>query len=62
MSDRRRSVGYLDQVARMSGSEIALLRTLPALLDRVPPLVVLAEDVPPTELLTQPSGVRPTAR
>ena len=46
MSDHRLSVVYLDHVARMSGGEIALLRTLPALLDRVRPLVVLAEDGP----------------
>lgn len=43
---KRLNVVYLDHVARMSGGEIALLRTLPALLDRVQPLVVLAEDGP----------------
>lgn len=43
---RRLRVVYLDHVARLSGAELALLRTLPPLLDRVETTVVLAEDGP----------------
>jgi glycosyltransferase involved in cell wall biosynthesis len=43
---RRLRVVYLDHVARLSGAELALLRTLPPLLDRVEATVVLAEDGP----------------
>lgn len=43
---RRIRVVYLDHVARLSGGELALLRTLPPLLDRVDAIVVLAEDGP----------------
>jgi len=48
---RKLRVVYLDHVARLSGGEIALLRTLPALLDRVDPLVILGEDGPLVERL-----------
>jgi glycosyltransferase involved in cell wall biosynthesis len=53
----RIKVVYLDHVARLSGGEIALLRTLPALLDRVDPVVVLAEDGPLHAKL-QAEGIR----
>ena len=43
---RRLRVVYLDHVAKLSGGELALLRTLPALLEQVEPIVVLAEDGP----------------
>lgn len=43
---RRVRVVYLDHVARLSGAELALLRTLPPLLDRVEATVILAEDGP----------------
>lgn len=42
----RLRVVYLDHVAQLSGGELALLRTLPALLDDVEPVVVLGEDGP----------------
>ncbi|MBW3638901.1 MAG: glycosyltransferase [Actinobacteria bacterium] len=48
---RRIRVVYLDHVARLSGGELALLRTLPPLLDRVEAIVVLAEDGPLAERL-----------
>ena len=51
--DRRLRVVYLDHVARLSGGELALLRTLPALLDDVEPIVVLAEDGPLREKLEE---------
>jgi glycosyltransferase involved in cell wall biosynthesis len=37
-------VVYVDHCARISGGEIALARVLPALLERVDPLVILGED------------------
>ena len=37
---------YLDHIAQLSGGELALLRTLPALLADVEPIVVLGEDGP----------------
>lgn len=37
---------FLGHVAKLSGGELALLRTLPALADRIDPVVVLAEDGP----------------
>lgn len=43
---RRLRVVYVNHVARLSGGELALLRTLPPLLDRVEATVVLAEDGP----------------
>ncbi len=43
---RRLRVVYLDHVAQLSGGELALLRTLPALLADVEPIVVLGEDGP----------------
>lgn len=39
-------VAYLDHVARLSGGELALLRTLPALKEHVDVIVILAEDGP----------------
>lgn len=42
----RLRVVYLDHVAQLSGGELALLRTLPALLKEVEPIVVLGEDGP----------------
>jgi glycosyltransferase involved in cell wall biosynthesis len=45
-SQRRLRVVYLDHVARLSGGELALLRMLPPLLDRVAATVVLAEEGP----------------
>lgn len=39
-------VVYLGHVARLSGGELALLRTLPALRPAVEPIVILAEDGP----------------
>ncbi|HWH29231.1 MAG TPA: glycosyltransferase, partial [Mycobacteriales bacterium] len=45
-AERRLKVVYLDHVARLSGAELALLRTLPPLLDRVEAVAVLAEDGP----------------
>jgi len=50
--DRRLRVVYLDHVARLSGAEIALLRLLPHL-RRVNAHVILAEDGPLAERLTQ---------
>jgi glycosyltransferase involved in cell wall biosynthesis len=44
--DRRLRVVYLDHVAKLSGGELALLRTLPALAQHVDAVVVLAEDGP----------------
>lgn len=71
MSDRLRVV-YLDHIAQLSGGELALLRTLPALLSQVEPLVVLGEDGPLRERLEEtgievvvlplPSSVRDTRR
>ncbi len=43
---RRLRVVYLDHIAQLSGGELALLRTLPALLADVEPIVVLGEDGP----------------
>lgn len=51
MPHRRLRVAYIDHVARLSGGELALLRTLPALLCEVDPVVVLAEDGPLVEAL-----------
>ena len=48
----RLRVVYLDHVARLSGGELALLRSLEPLLDRIDPLVVLAEDGPLVGALT----------
>jgi glycosyltransferase involved in cell wall biosynthesis len=48
---RRLRVVYLDHVAKLSGGELALLRTLPALMEHVEPIVVLAEDGPLREKL-----------
>jgi glycosyltransferase involved in cell wall biosynthesis len=39
-------VAYVDHIARLSGGELALLRTLPAVLDHVDPIVILGEDGP----------------
>jgi glycosyltransferase involved in cell wall biosynthesis len=65
--DRWRVV-YLDHCARLSGAEIALARVLPALTDRVEPIVLLGEDGPlvrrlhdddiDVRLLPMPAGVR----
>jgi glycosyltransferase involved in cell wall biosynthesis len=43
---KRMRVAYVDHTAKLSGGEIALSRLLPALTERVEPLVVLAEDGP----------------
>lgn len=48
----RLRVVYLDHIAQLSGGELALLRTLPALLDHVEPIVILGEDGPLRERLT----------
>ena len=49
--ERRLKVVYLDHIAKLSGGELALLRTLPALMEHVEPIVVLAEDGPLREKL-----------
>jgi hypothetical protein len=50
---RRLHVVYLNHVAQMSGGEIALLRLLPALADRVEAHVILAGPGPLVEKLRQ---------
>ena len=45
-AEARLRVAYLDHVARLSGGELALLRTLPALAAHVDPVVILAEQGP----------------
>lgn len=42
---------YVDHTAQLSGGELALMRLLPALMDEITPLVVLAEDGPLVERL-----------
>ena len=54
---RRLRVVYLDHCAQLSGAEIALSRLLPALLDRVDPLVLLGEGGPLVDRLSS-LGVR----
>lgn len=72
MTDVRLRVVYLDHIAQLSGGELALLRTLPALLADIEPIVVLGEDGPlrvrledlgiEVHVLPLPAQVRDTRR
>lgn len=72
VSDRRPHVVFLDHVARLSGGEIALLRLLPELGHHIRVTVILGEDGPlaeklsdsgiPAEVLPLPSRVRDLRR